>query len=356
MKRILGIFLGLLVLGLLVLWAWPLPFKSEGWEPQPAPAMSGVLEPNMVLRQAALVAQRQIHGPEDVAVDAQGRIYSGLHDGRIVRITGKQVETLVNTGGRPLGLAFDAGGNLIICDAWKGLLSLSPANQLTVLATEADGLPFGFTDDLDIAQDGKIYFTDASSKWRQPDYLLDYFEGRPYGRLLVFDPATGQASTLVKGLYFANGVALSQNEDFVAVAETYRYRLGRYWFKGPKAGLYEVFADNLPGMPDNINSDRRGTIWVALPSPRKPIADFGSHHPWVKDLVAKLPRALWPKAEPYGLALAVDEQGRIIRSLQDPGGGHLRMITSVLPHQGKLYFGSLDNDRVGMIELPVIRP
>jgi sugar lactone lactonase YvrE len=34
---------------------------------------------------------------------------------------------------------------------------------IEVLATEADGVPFGFTNDVDIAPDGTIYFTDASS-------------------------------------------------------------------------------------------------------------------------------------------------------------------------------------------------
>ncbi|VXB68195.1 Gluconolactonase [Pseudomonas sp. 8AS] len=329
----------------------PSPIDPLAWQPPLAPLMTGALEPNDTLMKAELLAQGQIHGPEDTAVDAQGRVYAGLHDGRIVRIGADgKAETFAATGGRPLGMDFDAQGNLIVADAYKGLLRISPAGQSEVLATEADGVPFAFTDDLDIASDGRIYFSDASSKFHQPDYLLDLLEGRPYGRLLRYDPATGKSETLLKDLYFANGVALSQNEDFVLVNETYRYRITRYWLKGDKAGSHDVFIDNLPGMPDNLQGDRAGTFWVALPTPRKADADFLQNQPWLKAQLAKLPRSMWPKPQDYGLAIALNEQGQIVQSLHDTSGTHLRMVTSVKPVGNYLYFGSLNNDRIGKLQ------
>lgn len=330
---------------------------AVAWEPAIAPAFTGVLASNQDLQQASLLARGELHGPEDIAVDGQGRVHAGLADGRVVRLDPVSVDdgspekltvtTLANTGGRPLGMAFDADGNLIICDAYKGLLKLGPDGVLTTLLTEVDGVPLTFTDDLDIARDGRIYFTDASTRYQQPDYVVDLLEGRPYGRLYVYDPATGEARLLLKDLYFANGVALSAAEDAVFVAETYRYRLRKFWLSGPRAGQSEIVAENLPGLPDNINSDRNGTIWIALPSPRKAIADVSARHPWMRELMFRLPRAFWPKPDRYGLVVAVDEQGKLLRSLHDPSGDHLRMITSVLPHEGRLYFGSLENDRIG---------
>ena len=67
---------------------------------------------------------------------ADGRLYTGLQDGRVVRMLadGSGVETFVQTGGRPLGMKFDAGGNLIVADAFRGLLSISPERKITVLA------------------------------------------------------------------------------------------------------------------------------------------------------------------------------------------------------------------------------
>ena len=72
------------------------------------------------------------------------------------------------------------------------------AGQGGNLATEADGVPFAFTDDLDIASDGRIYFSDASSKFHQPDYILDLLEARPHGRLLRYDPSTGKTEVLLR--------------------------------------------------------------------------------------------------------------------------------------------------------------
>ncbi|MDF3931650.1 SMP-30/gluconolactonase/LRE family protein [Pseudomonas citronellolis] len=329
----------------------PSPIDPLAWNPPAAPALTGALEPNDTLMKAELLGLGQVKGPEDTAVDAQGRVYAGLDDGRVVRLENGQVTTFAETGGRPLGMDFDAQGNLIVADAWKGLLKIDPQGKITVLSTEADGLPFGFTDDLDIASDGRIYFSDASSRFHQPDYLLDYLEARPHGRLLRYDPTSGKTEVLLKDLYFANGVALSANEDFVLVNETYRYRIARYWLKGPKAGQHDLFIDNLPGLPDNLQGDRKGTFWVALPTPRKADADFLLGQPWLKRQLAKLPKSMLPKPKRYGLVIALDENGKVVRSLHDTSGEHLRMITSAKPVGDYLYFGSLENDRIGRLQV-----
>lgn len=328
------------------------PVDSAAWDPPAAPALTGVLAANERLRGAELLAQGKIVGPEDVDVDAEGRVYGGLADGRIVRVLADgTVEEFANTGGRPLGLEFDSGGRLIVADAWKGLLSVSSGGQITVLATEAAGVPFGFTDDVDVAKNGVIYFSDASSRWHQPDYELDLLETKPYGRLLAYDPNTQQTKVLLDGLYFANGVALSSAEDFVLVNETWRYRVIRYWLAGPRAGQHDVFADNLPGFPDGISGNRQGVFWLALPSPRK--ADLDALHglPVVKEIVAGMPQFLRPKAVRYGLVLALDEDGQVLASLHDTAGDHLREITSVEQAGGYIYFGSLGNDRIGRMEV-----
>ncbi len=356
MKKALGLFALLLtgVLALLVFTPSPIDAASYSVEKQ-APA-TAVLAVNNDLLDAELLAKGEISGPEDIAIDSQGRVYGGTDDGKIMRLTGDTLELFVDLTSngklaRPLGLHFDQQGNLIVCDAWQGLLKISPSGEVTLLTNEADGLPFAFTDDLDIASDGTIYFSDASSRFNQPDYLLDLLEAKPWGRLLAYDPATGVTRVLLKDLYFANGVAISTHEDFVLVNETYRYRITRYWLKGPKAGTHDMFIDNLPGLPDGVSSNRQGTFWVALATPRKPSVDNMHSKPWLKNLIAKLPRALWPKPDRYGFVLALDEEGQITRSLHDPKGEHLEMITSAQEHEGYLYLGSLHNDRIGKLAL-----
>lgn len=355
-KSILAIFIvGAILTAYLFL--WPTRIDPVGYGPPQKPEMSGILAPNQKLLKAALIAKGQINGPEDVVLDDVGRIYGGTQDGKIVRIQKDgSVETFAETGGRPLGLAFDQGGNLIVADAYKGLLSVTPEGKISVLSTQAEGLPFKFTDHLDIASDGIIYFTDASHVYPQNQYLFDLLESKPNGRFLRYDPASGQTEVLLRDLYFANGVALSRAEDFVLVNETYRYRIQRYWLKGPQAGTSDMFVENLPGFPDNITSNRRGTFWLALFTVRNDLMDKMHPVPLLKKIMSRLPKFMWPKPEPYGFVLALNENGNILESFQDPTGEHLKEITSAREQDGFLYLGSLHNDRIGKYRLNSDKP
>lgn len=93
---------------------------------------------------------------------------------------------------------------------------------------------------------------------------------------------------------------------------------------------------------------------MAFPTLRNPQVDALHRQPWLKDLLAKLPDYFLPEPQQYGLVLAMDEKGRIITSLHDTQGNHLQEITSVNPHDGYLYFGSLHNDRIGRLALSTI--
>lgn len=352
LQRLIAATAALAVIFIVWVIAVPNPIAAIAVEPPPWTPLTGPLEPNTSLRQATLVGVDQVHGPEDVALDAQGRIYGGNADGAIVRVSPDgTVETVASTGGRPLGLDFDPAGHLVVADGLKGLLRVAPDGSVSTLTTEADGVAFRFTDDVDVASDGRIYFSDASSRFGLLDYTLDLLEGRPHGRLLRYDPASGKTEVLLDSLYFANGVALSQDESFVIVVETYAHRIQRYWLKGPKAGTSEIFADALPGYPDGVSSNGKGTFWLALLTVRNTTADFLAPHPWLKGLIGRLPRALWPKPEPYGFVVALNEDGRYLRSLQDPDGEHIHTISSVEEHREKLYLGSLHNHHVGVVKL-----
>ena len=141
LKKLLALPVLLLLAAALYLALTPSPIDPLPWEAPEAPPMTAVLEPNDTLMKAELLARGQIHGPEDTAVDAQGRVYAGLHDGRVVRVLADDsVETFADTGGRPLGMDFDAAGNLILADAYKGLLRIDPQGRIEVLTTAEDFL------------------------------------------------------------------------------------------------------------------------------------------------------------------------------------------------------------------------
>src|SRR5712692_7296591 len=167
MKRtILRAAIAIVVLVVAYLILWPVPINPAAWTPPVAPELTGIYAQNSEL---ARIERLKIDGfaPEDVAIDTQDRIYCGAADGRIFRFQpdGTRPEVFANTGGRPLGLIFDHDGNLIVADAMKGLLSIARDGSISVLTTEAEGLPFRLTNDLDVAADGTIYFTDASYKY-----------------------------------------------------------------------------------------------------------------------------------------------------------------------------------------------
>lgn len=327
------------------------PVDPVAWEPPEAPEMTGPLAPNERLAHAERLFEGRLEGAEDLAIDDLGRIYTGTVDGRILRLEGEEMETLANTGGRPLGVELDPAGALVIADAVLGVLRLAPDGELEHLTNGAEGVPFGFADDLDVASDGRVYFSDASSRFGVHEYLEDCLEARPHGRLLRYDPEAGTTEVLLDKLYFANGIALSQNEDFVLVNETYRYRVTRYWLAGPKAGTSDVFLDNLPGFPDNVSSNRRGTFWVACFTVRNALLDRLHPLAFVKRQMAKLPKSMWPKPQPYGLVLGVDESGRIVETLQDPAGKRVPQVTSATEHGGSLYLGNLNRDWIARAAL-----
>jgi sugar lactone lactonase YvrE len=176
-------------------------------------------------------------------------------------------------------------------------------------------------------------------------------EARPHGRFMRYDPAAGQVKVLLSGINFANGVALSQNEDFVLVNETYRYSIRRYWLAGPKAGTSDIFIENLPGFPDNISSNGKGKFWLALFTVRNDMLDMLHKYPEIKSLLGKLPTSLWSKSKRHGFVVALDEQGQITETLQDPTGKHLYDVTSAQEYAGYLYLGSLHADRIGKFKI-----
>jgi sugar lactone lactonase YvrE len=332
---------------------WPSPIDPVAYEPAPPMALAGPLAPNQRLESAQWLAVGQVRGPEDVEIDGQGNIVTGTEDGRIVRVDPQGAVTVIaTTGGRPTGLAKAPDGRLIVADSVKGLLSIDPQGEVTTLVPARGDVPLGFADDVAVASDGVIYFSDASSKFGHDEYLFDMLEGRPHGRLLRYDPASKETKVLLEGLYFANGVALSKDEDFLLLNETYRFRTRRYWLKGDRAGEHEVVLDQLPGYPDNVTAAPDGTFWLALFTVRNDRAEWLSPRPFAKRVLAKLPGFLWPKPQPYAFVVKLDAQGQIVDSLQDPSGQRLFAVTSAMERDGYLYLGSLINDRIGKYKLP----
>lgn len=100
---------------------------------------------------------------------------------------------------------------------------MTAEGTVEVLTDEAEGQKFRTTDAVDVAQNGMVYFSDASYKYSSDELDWDILEGKPHGRLLSYDPATKATQVLLPNLYFANGVAVSPDQNYVIFCETTAY-------------------------------------------------------------------------------------------------------------------------------------
>jgi len=352
-KRVGLVVAVLLVAALAYLLFAPVPIAPASWTPPVAPALTGQYQQNTRLAPVQKLPLGDGHKPEDVAIDADGKIYGGFEDGRIMVLQpdGTQPRVFANTGGRPLGLAFDRAGNLIVADAIKGLLSVNKTGEVKVLAVDADGVRFGCLNDLDVGADGTIYFTEASNKFPMSQFTNELLEHQPNGRLLALDPQSQKPRTLLRNLYFANGVAVSSDQSFVLVAETGMYRVRRVWLKEPKLGQDDIFIDNLPGFPDGISSNGRDRFWLALVTPRQAIFDRMLPRPFLRKVVARLPKFLQPAPQRYSFVLGLDQSGRVVENLQNGSKDCFAEIANVVEHNHTLYFGSIGEDTIGRLPL-----
>jgi sugar lactone lactonase YvrE len=340
-------------LSTLYLLFWPVPIDPQAWTPPEIPELVGVYEPNSALAAVERLAKGVGVGSEDVAIDLGGRIYAGYEDGRIVQFQPDATEpqVMAELEGRPLGMHVDGLGNLLVCVSPGGLYHISPFGQVTVLSREFGGVPFGLANDVDVGADGTVYFTDSSFAFSVDQTVAELMEHRARGRLLAYDPATGETRMLLHRLHYANGVAVSPGQNFLLVVETGKLRVQRLWLAGPRQGESETLIDNLPGFPDGISTGADGIFWLALVSPRKPALEALMPWPSLRKVVMRLPERLMPAPGDYGFVLGLNPEGEVVHNLQDPAGAFAQ-ISSVEEHDGMLYLGSLVEDAIGRLPVP----
>ena len=316
---------------------WPVPVEPVAWNAPAAPGYAGAHTANSGLAGLTLIALGDEAGPEHVVLARDGKLYAAVASGHILRMNpdGTGQEVFATTGGRVLGFDFDAAGRLIAADAVKGLLAIGTDRQITVLADRVNGDPIRYADAVVVARNGKIYFSDASARFAPASWggtyeaaVLDIIEQRSTGRILEYDPATRATRVVVRGLSFANGVALSQDEQNLFVNETGKYRIWKVAVVANQLDVTQgspqatVLFDNLPGYPDNLMRGQDGRIWVGFSGPRSPNVDAMADKPFLRSLTLRLPRALWPLPKPYGHVFAFTEDGRVAADLQDPSGAY----------------------------------
>eukprot|EP00057_Strongylocentrotus_purpuratus_P014632 XP_011669106.1 PREDICTED: adipocyte plasma membrane-associated protein [Strongylocentrotus purpuratus] len=390
------------------------PVDPEAYRLPPPRPWTGPLAENNKLQQGKRLVENKVFGPESLALK-NGRLYTGTVDGKVVEISNeKDVKVVARLGGstcgdtmgeeercgRPLAVRF-IDEKLYVMDAFFGLYQLDITGgicavgsrietpvckvgirhwvmrcwhvdhemalcnkrvrklplQLVSTKTSHGGHTMKFANDFEQLDNGTFLFSDTSHKWHMTQYGLLVLENKPCGRLLWYDPETKTSGVAKDGLYSPNGIQLSPKKDFLLIAESTRYRITKYYVKGPKKGKTEIFADNLPGMPDNISPSRDGGYWVgfALANSRMgPMKmDVVAPLPWLRKIVAKLvdPTSLVPYMPQHGLIIELNQKGEIVQSLHDPSGKVVPSVSEVLDTGDALYLGSYHSPFIVKVDL-----
>lgn len=365
-RKIALLLAGALLAIVLYLALWPVPIEPVAWQVPPYAGYTGANASNNRLSALQHIDLKGEAGPEHVALGKDGKLYTTVASGRILRMNadGSGLETFADPGGRILGFDFDAAGNFIGADAMRGLVSIAPDRKVTVLADQVGGKPILYADAVVVAKDGKMYFSDASTRFGPKDWggtfeasVYDILEQQSTGRILVYDPASKATAVVARGLAFANGVVLSQDEQWLIVAETGKYRI---WKIAVGAKDLDVAAggaqaklllDGLPGFPDNLMRGQDGRIWVGFAKPRNPTIENLADKPFLRKVTLRLPRALWPIPKAYGHVMAFNEDGKVLVDLQDPSGKYPE-TTAVTETADRLYIQSLHAKTLGWMPKP----
>ncbi|MCP9630411.1 SMP-30/gluconolactonase/LRE family protein [Rhodopseudomonas palustris] len=335
--------------------------------PPPPPTeigQGGPFEQNDKLRDVSLIGLGKIEAPEDVILDRHDNLYAGSRHGDIMKFYApdySRMEVFAHIGGQPLGMAFDRNDNLYCCIGGMGLYRIAPDGKVEKATDETnrslwsvnDDSRLRLADDLDIADDGRIFFSEATVRYEMDEWPVDGLEARGNGRIICYDPNTNTTRTVLRGLKFPNGIAIASDRQSILFAETFGCSIKRYWFDGPKSGTVEVVMDNLPGYPDNINLASDGNYWLALVGMRSPALDLAWRMPDFRRRMGKrLPVDEWlfPNIN-TGCVVKFNEQGQILESFWDLGGVNHPMITSMREHRGHLYLGGIANNRIGRYKL-----
>jgi ribose transport system permease protein len=337
--------------------------------PSTAPGSGSPYALNDKLRHVEVIGLNQIEGPEDVILDRDDNLYCGSRHGDIVKFFGpnhKRSEIFAHIGGHPLGMAFARDGSLQVCVGGMGLYAVSTTGEVRKVTDETNRSPRSiiddarvrFADDLDVAPDGRIFFSEASIRYESQDWAVDGVECRPNGRVICYDPRTGATRTVLRNIRLANGICMASDGQSLLVNETWACRVLRYWFDGPKTGKVEVVIDGLPGYPDNVNRSSDGHYWLALVGMRTPVLDLALRKPGFRRRMARrIPMDEWlfPNIN-TGCIVKFDESGNILDALWDFGGQNHPMITSMREHRGHLYIGGIYNNRIGKYRIPGADP
>lgn len=198
--------------------------------------------------------------------------------GTVSRLGPSGREPIAETG-RPNGLARTADGSIWVAESLRpSVIRVDLTGAKEAVLTEVEGEPLLWPNDLCVGPDGALYVTDSGLL--VTDLLTDIpanevsaeWESLPIdGKVVRYDPGSGEAAILDRGYRFTNGIAFGP-DGALYVAESYTGEIYRCEFEDGRLGPRQPWANVReaefpePGMrgPDGMAFSEDGRLWVAV--------------------------------------------------------------------------------------------
>ncbi|KAG5449182.1 Adipocyte plasma membrane-associated protein [Clonorchis sinensis] len=305
------------------------------------------------------------HGPESI-VCSQGDIYASVEEGKILKMTDAGIVVFADLHqgeyraranvGRPLGMRLSSDGTmLLVIHSSLGFFSISLLDgSVRRLLPVNENIQPTFFDDFDVLANGTVILSEFSTKHTIKQLIHELLEGRPNGRLISVNPVSGEWSTMLEGLDLPNGVQLHSDNQSVLVAETRKMRILRVSLD---SGNVSVFADGLPGQPDNIRPSPRGGYWVPVSLLRDTLTSklliWLGPWPRLRGALMKILQSIPIHIDldtNSAMLLRLNDEGQIIEVWKDPKG-LVRNVAEVCEHGDNLYTSSFYLPFIGKLSI-----
>lgn len=208
-------------------------------------------------------------------------VWSDIPNDRLLRYdeTTDVVGVFRHPAGHPNGNTVDAQGRLVTCEhSGRRVSRTEHDGSITVIADlHRPGQRFNSPNDVVVARDGAVWFTDAS-------YGIDSdYEGRRAEPeldgcyLFRVDPVTGASEIMADGFLRPTGLTFSPDGLALYVADSRANTIRRFAVEDDTLTGGEVLVTGTAPSLDSMRTDTEGRIWIACSDGVRCYAPDGTH-------------------------------------------------------------------------------
>lgn len=178
---------------------------------------------------------------------------------------GKGVETYRAPSQNANGNTLDRRGRLLTCEhSGRRVAVVGEDGVLRTLADRHEGKRFNSPNDVVVARDGTVWFTDPEyGLATDPQTKKKVGKEQTGNHVYRYDPRTGKVTLAAQGFDQPNGLAFSPDESKLYVADSGAPKHIRVFAVATDGTLSggKVFCTLDQGVPDGIRVDRDGRVW-----------------------------------------------------------------------------------------------